>query len=130
VPASIRLYDEDATALLDWLPPDSLAGIDLLYPDPWPKKRHWKRRLLNVENVKRFHRLLRPDSEFRFACDIESYVNWSLRHVFDHGGFEWTAQSAVDWHEPWEEWISTRYEQKAIREGRTPAYFIFSKRGN
>ena len=125
---NIRLFGEDATLLLDWLPDASLSRIDLLYPDPWPKKRHWKRRFVNPGNVKRFHRLLKPGGEFRFASDIESYVNWTLRHVLDHGGFDWTAMHPDDWRTPWEEWLSTRYEQKAIREGRTPAYFIFRRR--
>lgn len=124
---NIRLYDEDATQLLEWLPDECLSRIDLLYPDPWPKKRHWKRRFLNEDNVKRFHRVLKPSGEFRFASDIESYVNWGLRHVLDHGGFEWTANKASDWQGPWSEWISTRYEKKAIREGRTPCYMIFEK---
>lgn len=124
---NIRLFDEDATQLLDWLPAESLSRIDLLYPDPWPKKRHWKRRFLNGENVKRFHKVLLPGGEFRFASDIEHYVNWGLRHIFDHGGFNWTANMASDWHNSWPEWISTRYEKKAIREGRTPCYMIFEK---
>ncbi len=125
---NIRLYDEDATDLLLWLPGGMLSRIDLFYPDPWPKKRHWKRRFLNSDSLEQFHRLLKTGGEFRFASDIESYVNWTLRHVFNHGGFEWTAKRASDWQQPWDEWISTRYEQKAIREGRTPAYFIFRKR--
>ena len=130
---NIRFYDEDATDLLNWLPAESLSRIDLLYPDPWPKKRHWKRRFLNADNVSRFYRLLKTGGEFRFASDIESYVNWGLRHVLDFkpgegGGFNWTAQMPADWNDPWDEWISTRYEQKAIREGRKPAYFIFAKR--
>ena len=125
---NIRLHDDDAVQVLDWLPEASIDRIDLLYPDPWPKKRHWKRRFVNAGNVKRFHRVLRPGGEFRFASDIESYVNWTLRHVLDHGGFEWTALHPDDWHQPWDEWISTRYEQKAVREGRTPAYFIFRRK--
>ncbi len=129
---NIRLYDEDATQLLDWLPDQSVSRIDLLYPDPWPKRRHWKRRFLNQDNVVRFSRILETSGEFRFASDIEHYVNWGLRHVMDFkgddgAGFEWTANKANDWHEPWPEWISTRYEQKAIREGRPPAYFIFRR---
>ncbi|MGB7286590.1 MAG: tRNA (guanosine(46)-N7)-methyltransferase TrmB [Salaquimonas sp.] len=130
---NIRLYDEDATELLNWLPDACLARIDLLYPDPWPKKRHWKRRFLNADNVVRFHRVLQNGGEFRFASDIESYVNWGLRHIMDFAqvnghGFEWKAIKASDWHEPWPEWISTRYEKKAIREGRTPCYMIFEQR--
>ncbi len=125
---NIRLYDEDATELLNWLPTGSVDRVDLLYPDPWPKKRHWKRRFLNKENVIRFHRILKSEGEFRFASDIESYVNWGLRHVLAHPEFQWTAKKPTDWHNAWPEWISTRYEQKAIREGRTPCYMIFEKR--
>ncbi|MCB1384828.1 MAG: tRNA (guanosine(46)-N7)-methyltransferase TrmB [Nitratireductor sp.] len=124
---NIRLFGEDATLLLDWLPDRCLDRIDLYYPDPWPKKRHWKRRFVNAGNLARFHRVLKPGGEFRFACDIESYVNWTLRHVIAHGGFSWTAERADDWRRPWPEWLSTRYEQKAVREGRAPAYFIFSR---
>ena len=125
---NIRLVAGDAAELLAWAPAGSLARIDLIHPDPWPKRRHWKRRFVNADNVNRFYRLLQPGGEFRFASDIESYVNWTLRHVLDHGGFEWTALHPDDWHQPWEEWISTRYEQKAVREGRTPAYFIFRRK--
>lgn len=124
---NIRLLDRDAAELLDWLPDHSLTRIDLLYPDPWPKKRHWKRRFVSADNLVRFHRVLKPQGEFRFASDIDTYVNWTLRHVQVHGGFCWTASSAEDWKTPWTEWLTTRYEQKAIREGRQPAYLIFRK---
>ena len=78
---NIRLYDDDATELLDWLPDGSLSGIDLFYPDPWPKKRHWKRRFVSSANLDRFARVLRPGGLFRFASDIDHYVNWTLAHV-------------------------------------------------
>lgn len=122
---NIWLYDEDATELLDWLPDDSLDRIDLLYPDPWPKKRHWKRRFVNQHNLDRFYRVLKPGGIFRFASDIETYVNWTLNHCWRHPGFIWQARSAADWRGPWPHWPSTRYEAKAIREGRTPCYLIF-----
>ena len=125
---NVKLFTDDAFHLLKALPQASFDGAYLLYPDPWPKKRHWKRRFLNADNVVRFARVLKQGGQFRFASDIESYVNWGLRHVLDHGGFNWMAQKASDWHDPWPEWISTRYEQKAIREGRTPAYFIFERK--
>lgn len=125
---NIRLYDQDAARLLDWLPEMSIDRVDLLYPDPWPKKRHWKRRFVSQENLARIHRILKPGGEFRFASDIENYVNWTLEHAARHGGFDWTARSAADWQETWPEWITTRYEQKAIREGRRPAYLTFRKR--
>lgn len=124
---NVRLYDDDATQLLDWLPSASLDQIDLLYPDPWPKKRHWKRRFVSQVNLERFWRTLKPGGHFRFASDIDTYVNWTLGHIHQHGKFAWTAQSAPDWNEPWDGWIRTRYEAKAIREGRPPCYLIFKK---
>ena len=79
--ANVRLFDGEATRLLDWLPPASLDAVDLLYPDPWPKTRHWKRRFVNDDNLDRLARVLKPGGEFRFASDIASYVEWTLRHV-------------------------------------------------
>ncbi|MBB4005317.1 tRNA (guanine(46)-N(7))-methyltransferase TrmB [Aurantimonas endophytica] len=124
---NLRLYDDDATRLLDWLPEASLSGIDLLYPDPWPKKKHFKRRFVNARNLDRFARVLVPGASFCFASDIDTYVDWTLQHCRDHPAFEWTASRAADWHEPFEGWPGTRYEAKAIREGRRPAYLTFRR---
>ncbi|TPK91049.1 MULTISPECIES: tRNA (guanosine(46)-N(7))-methyltransferase TrmB [unclassified Mesorhizobium] len=123
--ANLRVYDDDATQLLDWLPSASLEGIDLLYPDPWPKKKHWKRRFVSQVNLDRFARVLKPGSKFRFASDIDTYVNWTLLHCRAHGAFAWQAAEAADWHRPYDGWPGTRYEAKAIREGRPPAYLTF-----
>lgn len=125
VPGNLRLYDDDATQLLDWLPDASLDGIDLFYPDPWPKKRHWKRRFVNQTNLDRFARVLRPGGTFRFASDIDTYVNWTLLHCRDHEAFDWKAESVESWRRPYENWPGTRYEAKALREGRIPAYLTF-----
>jgi tRNA (guanine-N7-)-methyltransferase len=124
---NIRVYNDDATQLLDWLPDACLDQIDLLYPDPWPKKKHWKRRFVSSVNLDRFHRVLKPDALFCFASDIDTYVNWTLRHCRDHGGFEWTARNASDWLTPYDGWPSTRYEAKARREGRSSAYLTFRR---
>ncbi|WP_163265098.1 tRNA (guanine(46)-N(7))-methyltransferase TrmB [Chelativorans alearense] len=124
-PENLRVYDDDATALLDWLPAASLSGIDLLYPDPWPKKKHWKRRFVGPVNLDRFARVMKPGAAFRFASDIDTYVNWTLLHCRAHPAFAWKAQSAEDWRQPYEGWPGTRYEAKAMREGRTPAYLTF-----
>lgn len=124
---NIRLYDADATDLLAWLPDESLERIDLLYPDPWPKKRHWKRRFVNRENIRQIARVLAPGGEFRFASDIDDYVNWTLLHCRDGGLLRWTARRADDWRQPWAGWSGTRYEAKAIREGRIPGYLRFEK---
>jgi len=122
---NLRVYDDDATRLLDWLPPASLAGVDLFYPDPWPKKRHWKRRFVGPANLDRFARALEPGGVFRFASDIDSYVDWTLLACRRHGAFEWRAGEASDWNDPWPGWPGTRYETKALREGRRPAYLTF-----
>jgi len=124
---NVRLHDDDATELLDWLPDASLDQIDLLYPDPWPKKKHWKRRFVSKVNLDRFHRVLKPFGLFCFASDIDTYVNWTLTHCRDHGGFEWMANNASDWLTPYAGWPSTRYEAKARREGRSSAYLTFQR---
>jgi tRNA (guanine-N7-)-methyltransferase len=126
--SNIRLHDDDATQLLDWMPDACLDGIDLLYPDPWPKPRHWKRRFVNEANLDRFARVMKPGALFRFASDIDTYVNWTLRHIHAHPAFEWPARNASDWREPYENWPGTRYEAKALREGRTPAYLTFVRK--
>jgi tRNA (guanine-N7-)-methyltransferase len=124
---NIRVYNDDAVQLLDWLPDTCLDQIDLLYADPWPKKKHWKRRFVSQTNLKRFHRVLKPGGLFCFASDIDTYVNWTLQHSHAHGGFEWQAHSAADWLTPYEGWPSTRYEAKARREGRSSAYLTFKR---
>ncbi|MBP2548220.1 tRNA (guanine-N7-)-methyltransferase [Neorhizobium galegae] len=124
---NIRVYEDDATALLDWLPEASIDHIDLLYPDPWPKKKHWKRRFVSAVNLARFHRVLKPGGVFCFASDIDTYVNWTLSHCAAHGGFQWTAEEPADWLTPYANWPSTRYEAKARREGRSSAYLTFTR---
>ena len=124
---NIRLYDDDAVQVLDWLPEASIDQIDLLYPDPWPKKKHWKRRFVSDANLRRFHRVLKPGGAFCFASDIDTYVNWVLQHVDRHGVFEWTARNASDWLTAFADWPGTRYEAKARREGRSSAYLTFHK---
>lgn len=124
---TVRGYNDDATRVLDWLPAASISEVDLLYPDPWPKKKHWKRRFVSPVNLERFARVLEPGGTFRFASDIPHYVNWTLLHVQEHGGFSWVAEQASDWRQPYPGWQSTRYEMKALREGRTPAYLTFRR---
>jgi tRNA (guanine-N7-)-methyltransferase len=124
---NVRLFGGDAARLLDWLPAGSLARIDLLYPDPWPKKRHWKRRFVSPENLDRISRTLKPNGELRFVSDISNYVEWTLSHLLRHRDFLWTARCADDWRRPWAGWPGTRYEAKALRAGRQPAYLIFRR---
>ena len=126
---NIRVWDEDARLLLPKLGDETLDAVWLLYPDPWPKKRHHKRRFVNPENLAHLHRLLKPGGTFLFASDIADYVRWTLAQVRAHGGFEWLAERPADWRTPPAGWPGTRYEAKAIREGRTPAYLTFRKQG-
>ncbi len=126
--ANIRVWDDDARPLLDLLGPQTIDEVYLLYPDPWPKKRHHKRRFVNAENLERLHRILKPGGLFLFASDISHYIAWTLEHVRRHGGFEWLAERPDDWRRPPEGWRSTRYEAKALREGRTPTYLRFARR--
>jgi tRNA (guanine-N7-)-methyltransferase len=124
---NMALYHDDARNVLDALPDESLAAIYLLYPDPWPKTRHHKRRFVNPENLAAMHRVLRPDGVFFLASDIADYIDWSLVHVMRHGGFDWSVQSADDWRVPPPDWPGTRYETKARAAGRKPSYLRFTK---
>lgn len=124
---NLRLYDDDATRLLDWLPEASLSGIDLLYPDPWTKRPHFKRRFVSPRNLDRFARVLRPGGRFRFASDISGYVEWTRAHCADHAAFGPPLGEPAEWAIPYEGWPSTRYEAKALREGRAPAYLTFRR---
>lgn len=123
--ANIRLHHGDAADLLSWLPPHALARVDLLYPDPWPKRRHWKRRFVSDANVAALARVLVPDGEFRFATDWANYAEWTLLRLIRSRDFVWTAERADDWRKPWAGFSGTRYEAKAKREGRAPTYLIF-----
>jgi len=124
---NIRLYHGDATDLLAWLPDASLATVYLLYPDPWPKRRHWKRRFVQDQSVAQIARVLRPRGNFRFASDIDDYAAWTLLRLLRSPDFDWTAERADDWRKPWAEFESTRYELKARCEGRTSCYLTFRR---
>jgi tRNA (guanine-N7-)-methyltransferase len=127
--ANVRLHFGDAIFLLEWLPPRSIARLDLIYPDPWPKRRHWKRRFVQDATVAAIARVLRSGGEFRFISDWPDYVAWTLAHLMRSHDFEWTAERADHWRQPWPGFTSTRYEAKAMREGRAPCYLIFRRRG-
>jgi tRNA (guanine-N7-)-methyltransferase len=126
--SNTRLHHGDAAELLAWLPPSSLQRVDLLYPDPWPKRRHWKRRFVQDRSVEAIARVLKSGGEFRFATDIADYVAWSLARLLRSRDLVWTAQCADHWRLPWPGFDSTRYEHKAKREGRRPCYLTFRKR--
>jgi tRNA (guanine-N7-)-methyltransferase len=122
---NIRIWDEDVTDLLPTLPDACLDRVYILYPDPWPKRRQRKRRLVSDETLKELARVMRPGAELRFASDIDNYIGWVLARVLRSADFRWTATRPEDWRKPYEGWPGTRYEAKASREGRVPSYLRF-----
>ncbi|WP_407177638.1 tRNA (guanosine(46)-N7)-methyltransferase TrmB [Bradyrhizobium sp. STM 3562] len=124
---NIRLLAGDAAELLAWLPPRSLSRIDLIHPDPWPKRRHWKRRFVQDATVAAMARVLKAGGEFRFVSDIDDYAAWTLSHLLRSPDFEWLAERADDWRLPWAGFIMTRYGRKAEREGRKATYLRFRR---
>jgi tRNA (guanine-N7-)-methyltransferase len=125
---NIRLHHGDALSVLDWVPKAAIGRVDLMYPDPWPKRRHWKRRFVHDENIARVARILRPGGEFRFATDWPDYAAWTLERLLRSPHFEWIAERADDWRAPWPDFAGTRYEAKARREGRVPCYLTFRRK--
>lgn len=119
---NIRIFDHDARKIINWLPAQSLSRVYLLYPDPWPKKRHRKRRFVTSETLESLARVLKPGADFIIASDIGDYIRTSLMAIEQSPDFVWSPQSVKDWRTPPEGWPSTRYEQKALREGRYPTY--------
>jgi len=127
---NIRLHLGDAVEVLDWLPAGALAGVDLIYPDPWPKRRHWKRRFIQQQTIADMAHVLRPGGEFRFVTDVPDYAAWTLARLRRAPEFVWTAECADDWRQPWPGFVGTRYQAKTAREGRPPCYLIFRSRGS
>lgn len=124
--SNLAVHPGDARDLFDVLPKASIERAFLLYPDPWPKTRHHRRRFVTPEHLEPLARVMMPGAMLRVATDIPDYVRQTLEEV-PGAGFEWLAERPTDWREPWDDWISTRYEQKALREDRTPHYLTFRR---
>ncbi len=121
----IRLHADDARPLLRWLPDASIARAFILFPDPWPKARHQKRRLVSPTLVSALARVMKPGAELRIATDIGDYARTALRALQPSPAFEWTATRPSDWRERPEDWPRTRYEEKALAAGRRCSYLRF-----
>jgi tRNA (guanine-N7-)-methyltransferase len=126
---NVRVLVDDARLLLRSLRTDSIARAFVLFPDPWPKLRHHKRRIINPDTVRQLARVLKPRAELRLATDDTDYSRAMLEALLRNGRFEWLAQSAADWQTRPSDWPSTRYEQKAIAAARRPAYLKFTRCG-
>ena len=124
---NVAIHSGDVRDLFDVLPAGGIARAFLLYPDPWPKKKHWKRRFVTPEHLQPLARALRPGAILRVATDIPDYVRQTLEEV-PRAGFDWLAEGPDDWRQPWPDWQPTRYEQKALRAGRQPRYLTFRRR--
>lgn len=121
---NVRLFTDDAIKLLVELADSSLDAAYLLYPDPWPKTRHHKRRFISPTTLDELARTLRPGSVFRFATDIEDYANWTLAHIVREPRFRFAPARPGIWHEPYDGWEPTRYEEKARLEGRHRSFYF------
>lgn len=120
---NIRLFPGDGREVLAVLPDASLARVDILFPDPWPKSRHHKRRLINHETLAMLARVLRPGGELRLATDHPNYAAWMLEHLLQHrDAFRWQAEGPDDFRLPPPDWVETRYQRKARAEGREPVW--------
>jgi tRNA (guanine-N7-)-methyltransferase len=124
---TIRVHDGDARDALGWLPSDSIARLFILFPDPWPKKRQAKRRLISPETTATLARVLAPGGELRFASDSGEYAAQALFTIGRNPAFIWLAERADDWRKRPAAWPETRYERKALAEGRKPAYLRFRR---
>ncbi|HWA50326.1 MAG TPA: tRNA (guanosine(46)-N7)-methyltransferase TrmB [Dongiaceae bacterium] len=124
---NVRIHPEDARDLLDVLPEQSLDRVFLLFPDPWPKRRHAERRFIQTERLDQLARLMKPGAEFRVGSDDPGYITWALAHLTAHPRFQWLARGPHDWQQRPADWPQTRYEAKALREGRRPAFFRFRR---
>jgi tRNA (guanine-N7-)-methyltransferase len=126
---NVRLHHGDVRNVLARLPDASLDCVYILFPDPWPKKRHWKRRLIQREFVVELARVLRVGGEVRFATDWANYAAWTLEAFTKAPHFTWMADRAIDWQSPWPGHVSTRYEQKRLGDC-SPVYLRFRKEGS
>lgn len=126
--SNLKISNQDAREILEALPKESIDQVCLLYPDPWPKRRQHKRRIVNQDFLKAVHRVLKEDGEYFMATDIPSYLHHMVAHVHTSDLFTCPAVQPTDWATPPSWWQSTKYEKKAYKEGRFPWYLTFFKR--
>lgn len=124
---NIRIWSEDVRILFSKIPDNFLDKVYLLFPDPWPKKRHASRRFINPDNLKELARILKKGGILRVATDHKTYKSWTLRQLKDDTNFHWTAKCSNDWRLPPSDWIETKYQRKALREGRKPVFLDFER---
>lgn len=122
---NVRVYDDDIRLVFPLIPDGRLSRVYVLFPDPWRKARHFRRRFISQLNLDHLARMMKPGAELRVASDHIGYVRWTIEQLLRHPSFEWTAQTPDDWRVPPEDWIQTRYEQKALEQGDFCTYLRF-----
>jgi tRNA (guanine-N7-)-methyltransferase len=126
--SNVRFYMDDARLLMDALPDGFLSRAFILFPDPWPKKRHHKRRIVSPGNVQALSRLLKDNAELRIATDHHDYCRWILARLMENEDFIWQDEGPDSWHKRTEDWPATRYEKKALEVGRKSTYMTFIRK--
>ena len=126
--SNVRLYQGDGRDLLEVLPEASVARVFILFPDPWRKTRHHKRRIIQHETLDLLAHLMRDGAELRLATDHREYLAWMLAHCCRHPAFQWLARRPADWRQRPDDWPASRYEMKAVEAGRAPTYLRFVRR--
>jgi tRNA (guanine-N7-)-methyltransferase len=124
---NIRVFDDDVRLLFSALPDAFFDKIYLLFPDPWPKKKHASRRFVNPDNLQEVARILKKGGILQIATDHPIYKKWTLDVMSEDKNFRWTAKCSDDWRNPPADWAETKYQRKAIREGRRPVFFEFER---
>lgn len=125
---NVRVWMEDALDVVKSLKSNSIDGMYILNPDPWPKSKHHKRRIVRKETLNEYSRILKDDAEFIMSTDVDELAEWMAISTQNHPDFEWTATSSDDWKNMPEDWIQTRYEKKGIEAGRKQTYLIFKRK--
>lgn len=124
---NVRIWPDDARFIFPAIDDGALARVFILFPDPWPKKRHAKRRLITGETLNMLARMMKPGAELIVASDHREYIRWALGQITAHGDFTWMAESINDWATPPPDWVTTRYEEKALAKGIKATYLIFKR---
>jgi tRNA (guanine-N7-)-methyltransferase len=126
---NIRVWMDDAVALVRSFTPESLSAIYILNPDPWPKKKHHKRRIVRLETLAEYHRVLKSGGDLIMATDVDDLAEWMVTETMNHGGFDWQAESKKDWQTMPENWfLKTRYAAKGENAGRRQSYLLFKRK--
>jgi tRNA (guanine-N7-)-methyltransferase len=125
---NVRLLHDDARGLLPRLPDAAIGRVYLLFPDPWPKRRHRDRRFTGRANLDGLARIMADGAELRIASDDTGFIRWTLEQARLHPDLAWQARRPQDWRQPPGDWIATRYQEKALKAGRSPVFLTFQRR--